>query len=99
MLSNKVAGHNLEDWVLAWPSAKHLWEAHKGTITAQKRRRNKGSTFTLVFPTSEKGRLKLRAFRPNCLKHQAMRFACRNHEDSNDRYELASTRGITCSQR
>ena len=34
--------------------SKTLVEAHKGTITAQSAGRNKGSTFTLVFPTCEK---------------------------------------------
>ena len=34
--------------------SKTLVEAHKGTITAQSAGRNKGATFTLVFPTCEK---------------------------------------------
>src|SRR5438045_2108783 len=34
--------------------SKTLVQAHKGTITAQSAGRNKGSTFTLVFPTCEK---------------------------------------------
>jgi len=34
--------------------SKALVESHKGTITAQSTGRNKGSTFTLVFPTCEK---------------------------------------------
>src|SRR5215472_17001548 len=34
--------------------SKALVGAHKGTITAQSAGRNKGATFTLVFPTSEK---------------------------------------------
>src|SRR5882672_9968330 len=29
MLLNKAAEHNLEGWVLAWPSAKHLWKRTK----------------------------------------------------------------------
>src|SRR5947199_10305604 len=33
--------------------SKTLVEAHRGTITAQSAGRNKGSTFTLVFPTCE----------------------------------------------
>ncbi len=34
--------------------SKTLVESHKGTISAQSAGRNKGSTFTLVFPTCEK---------------------------------------------
>src|SRR5204862_5476554 len=34
--------------------SKALVEAHEGTITARSAGRNKGSTFTLTFPTCEK---------------------------------------------
>jgi HAMP domain-containing protein/signal transduction histidine kinase/CheY-like chemotaxis protein len=65
--------------------SKALVEAHKGTITAQSAGRNKGSTFTLVFPTSEKAAAQIApAVSPKLPEHQAMRILLvEDHEDSN----------------
>ncbi len=65
--------------------SKALVEAHKGTITAQSAGRNKGSTFTLVFPTSEKAAAQITpAISPKLAEHQAMRILLvEDHEDSN----------------
>jgi HAMP domain-containing protein/signal transduction histidine kinase len=65
--------------------SKALVEAHKGTITAQSAGRNKGSTFTLVFPTSEKAAAQITAaISPKLPEHQAMRILLvEDHEDSN----------------
>ncbi|HEV3098778.1 MAG TPA: HAMP domain-containing protein [Candidatus Udaeobacter sp.] len=65
--------------------SKALVEAHKGTITAQSAGRNKGSTFTLVFPTSEKAPAQIApAVSPKLPEHQAMRILLvEDHEDSN----------------
>src|SRR5438094_17464 len=65
--------------------SKTLVEAHKGTITAQSGGRNKGSTFTLVFPTSEKGAAQIApAVPPRLSEHHAMRILLvEDHEDSN----------------
>jgi two-component system, chemotaxis family, CheB/CheR fusion protein len=65
--------------------SKALVEAHKGTITAQSAGRNKGSTFTLVFPTSERAAAQIApAVSPNLPEHQAMRILLvEDHEDSN----------------
>jgi len=65
--------------------SKALVEAHKGTITAQSVGRNKGSTFTLVFPTSEKAAAQIEpAVSPKLPAHQAMRILLvEDHEDSN----------------
>jgi signal transduction histidine kinase len=65
--------------------SKALVEAHKGTITAQSAGRNKGSTFTLVFPTSEKTVAQIApTVSPKLPEHQAMRILLvEDHEDSN----------------
>src|SRR5205814_6693554 len=64
--------------------SKALVEAHKGIITAQSDGRNKGSTFTLVFPTSEKAAAQIApAILPVLSEHQAMRILLvEDHEDS-----------------
>ena len=60
-------------------------EAHKGTIVAQSEGRNKGSTFTLVFPTTEKGAAQITpVISPRLPEHHAMRILLvEDHEDSN----------------
>jgi len=65
--------------------SKALVEAHKGVISAQSAGRNKGSTFTLVFPTSEKAAAQITpAISPILPEHQAMRILLvEDHEDSN----------------
>src|SRR5438874_2297875 len=65
--------------------SKALVEAHKGTITAQSAGRNKGSAFTLVFPTSERAAAQITpAVSPKLPEHQAMRILLvEDHEDSN----------------
>src|SRR5437773_3244424 len=65
--------------------SKTLVEAHKGSITAQSAGRNKGSTFTLVFPTSEKAAAQIApAALPRLSEHHAMRILLvEDHEDSN----------------
>ena len=65
--------------------SKALVEAHKGTIIAQSGGRNKGSTFTLVFPTSEKAAAQIApAALPRLSEHHAMRILLvEDHEDSN----------------
>ena len=65
--------------------SKALVEAHNGTITAQSAGRNKGSTFTLVFPTCEKAAAQIApAVSPREPERQAMRILLvEDHEDSN----------------
>jgi signal transduction histidine kinase/HAMP domain-containing protein/ActR/RegA family two-component response regulator len=65
--------------------SKTLVEAHKGTITAQSAGRNKGSTFTLMFPTSERGEAPIaRAVSPKVPDRQALRILLvEDHEDTN----------------
>ena len=65
--------------------SKALAEAHKGTIAAQSAGRDKGSTFTLVFPTCEKVAAQIApAVSPRESKHQAMRILLvEDHEDTN----------------
>jgi HAMP domain-containing protein/signal transduction histidine kinase len=65
--------------------SKALVEAHKGTIAAQSAGRDKGSTFTLVFPTCEKVAAQIApAVSPKESKHQAMRILLvEDHEDTN----------------
>jgi signal transduction histidine kinase/HAMP domain-containing protein len=65
--------------------SKALVEAHKGTIAAQSAGRNKGSTFTLVFPTSEKVTAQIApVVSPKESRHQAMRILLvEDHEDTN----------------
>jgi HAMP domain-containing protein/signal transduction histidine kinase len=65
--------------------SKALVEAHKGIITAQSAGRNKGSTFMLIFPTSEKAAAQITpAVSPKLPEHLAMRILLvEDHEDSN----------------
>ncbi|HEY2144296.1 MAG TPA: HAMP domain-containing protein, partial [Candidatus Udaeobacter sp.] len=65
--------------------SKTLVEAHKGTITGQSAGRNKGSTFTLVFPTCEKAEVHVApAVSPRLLERQTMRILLvEDHEDTN----------------
>jgi HAMP domain-containing protein/signal transduction histidine kinase/CheY-like chemotaxis protein len=65
--------------------SKALVEAHKGTIAAQSAGPDKGSTFTLVFPTCEKVAAQIApAVSPKESKHQAMRILLvEDHEDTN----------------
>jgi HAMP domain-containing protein/signal transduction histidine kinase/ActR/RegA family two-component response regulator len=65
--------------------SKTLVEAHKGTITAQSAGRNKGSTFTLVFPTCEKAEAQIApAVSPRLAERQPMRILLvEDHEDTN----------------
>jgi signal transduction histidine kinase/HAMP domain-containing protein/ActR/RegA family two-component response regulator len=65
--------------------SKTLVEAHKGTITAQSAGRNKGSTFTLVFPTCEQAKAQIApAVSPRLPERQPMRILLvEDHEDTN----------------
>src|SRR3989440_596639 len=65
--------------------SKTLVEAHKGTITAQSAGRNKGATFTLVFPTCEKAPAQITpAASPMAPERQPMRILLvEDHEDTN----------------
>jgi HAMP domain-containing protein/signal transduction histidine kinase/CheY-like chemotaxis protein len=65
--------------------SKTLVEAHKGTITAQSAGRNKGSTFTLVFPTCEKAETQIApATSPMLEARQPMRILLvEDHADTN----------------
>jgi CheY-like chemotaxis protein/anti-sigma regulatory factor (Ser/Thr protein kinase) len=65
--------------------SKTLVEAHKGTITAQSAGRNKGSTFTLVFPTCEKIEPQIApALSPRVAERRPMRILLvEDHEDTN----------------
>jgi len=65
--------------------SKALVEAHKGTITAQSAGRNKGSTFTLVFPTCEKAPAQIApAALPKLSERQPLRILLvEDHEDTN----------------
>ena len=65
--------------------SKTLVEAHKGTIAAQSAGRNKGSTFTLVFPTCEKAEAQIApAVLPRLSERQPLRILLvEDHEDTN----------------
>jgi HAMP domain-containing protein/signal transduction histidine kinase len=65
--------------------SKTLVEAHKGTIVAQSAGRNKGSTFTLVFPTCEKPETLIApALSQGLPERQTMRILLvEDHEDTN----------------
>jgi len=65
--------------------SKTLVEAHKGSITAQSAGRNKGATFTLVFPTCEKAEAQIApAVSPILPERQPMRILLvEDHEDTN----------------
>ncbi len=65
--------------------SKTLVEAHKGTITAQSAGQNKGSTFTLVFPTCEKAVAQIAPpALPKLSERQPLRILLvEDHEDTN----------------
>jgi signal transduction histidine kinase/HAMP domain-containing protein/ActR/RegA family two-component response regulator len=65
--------------------SKTLVEAHQGTITAQSDGRNKGSTFTLVFPTRDRTEAQVApAVSRTLAQHQSMRILLvEDHEDTN----------------
>jgi len=65
--------------------SKTLVEAHKGTIAAKSAGRDKGSTFTLVFPTCEKAEARIApAMAPRSAERQPMRILLvEDHEDTN----------------
>jgi signal transduction histidine kinase/HAMP domain-containing protein/CheY-like chemotaxis protein len=65
--------------------SKTLVEAHKGTIAAQSGGRNKGSKFTLVFPTCERAEAQIApALSPRFADRQPMRILLvEDHEDTN----------------
>jgi len=65
--------------------SKALVEAHNGTITAQSAGRNKGSRFTLVFPTCETAAAQVApAVSPRKQERQSMRILLvEDHEDTN----------------
>jgi signal transduction histidine kinase len=65
--------------------SKKLVEMHKGTVTAQSAGRNKGATFTLVFPTCEKIEARIApAALPSVPAHRIKRILLvEDHEDSN----------------
>ena len=65
--------------------SKALVEAHNGTITAQSAGRNKGSRFTLVFPTCETAAAQVApAVSPRKPERQGMRILLvEDHEDTN----------------
>src|SRR5881392_2314632 len=65
--------------------SKTLVEAHKGTIAAQSAGRNKGATFTLVFPTCEKVEERIApAALPKPSERQPLRILLvEDHEDTN----------------
>ena len=65
--------------------SKTLVEAHNGTITAHSDGRNKGSTFTLIFPTCEKVEAQIApALAPRLAERQPMRILLvEDHEDTN----------------
>ena len=65
--------------------SKTLVDAHKGTITAESAGRNKGATFTLIFPTCEKAHAQTApAISPTRPQRQTMRILLvEDHEDTN----------------
>jgi len=65
--------------------SKRLVEAHEGTITAESGGRNKGATFTLVFPTREKteARLAPTAAPVAPARHAKRILLVEDHEDTN----------------
>jgi CheY-like chemotaxis protein len=65
--------------------SKTLVEAHHGTITAQSDGRNKGSTFTLVFPTRDRSEAQIApAVSRTSPQRQSMRvLLVEDHEDTN----------------
>ena len=65
--------------------SKTLVEAHQGTITVQSKGRNKGSTFTLVFPTRDRSEAQIApAVSRTSPQRQSMRILLvEDHEDTN----------------
>jgi len=65
--------------------SKALVEAHKGTITAKSAGRNKGSTFTVLFPTSTEATVAAkRIISPSLPERQSRRILLvEDHEDTN----------------
>ena len=65
--------------------SKTLVDAHKGTITAESAGRNKGATFTLIFPTCEKADARTApAVSPTTPQRHTMRILLvEDHEDTN----------------
>jgi hypothetical protein len=65
--------------------SKTLVEMHGGTVSAQSAGRDKGSTFTLVFPTCEKADSQIASVAPpSARERQAMRILLvEDHEDTN----------------
>jgi CheY-like chemotaxis protein/anti-sigma regulatory factor (Ser/Thr protein kinase) len=65
--------------------SKRLVEAHKGTITAQSGGRDKGATFTLVFPTREKAEARLAPAEVPAVpaRHSRRILLVEDHEDTN----------------
>jgi HAMP domain-containing protein/signal transduction histidine kinase/ActR/RegA family two-component response regulator len=65
--------------------SKALVDAHKGTIAAESAGRNKGSTFTLMFATSDKAETPVMpAVSPKMPERQALRILLvEDHEDTN----------------
>ena len=66
--------------------SKTLVEAHDGTITAESAGRDKGATFTLIFPTCEKMEAQAApaTVSPKTAQRQAMRILLvEDHEDTN----------------
>jgi HAMP domain-containing protein/signal transduction histidine kinase/CheY-like chemotaxis protein len=65
--------------------SKTLVEAHQGTVTAQSDGRNKGSTFTLVFPTRDRTEAQIApAVSRTLAQRQSMRILLvEDHEDTN----------------
>jgi signal transduction histidine kinase/ActR/RegA family two-component response regulator len=65
--------------------SKTLVEAHQGTISAQSDGRNKGSTFTLVFPTRDRSEAQIAPTVSRTLaQRQSMRILLvEDHEDTN----------------
>jgi len=65
--------------------SKTLVDAHKGTITAESAGRNKGATFTLIFPTCEKADARIApVVSPTTPQRQTTRILLvEDHEDTN----------------
>src|SRR5947207_970126 len=101
MRSNKAAGHNLEDWVLAWLSAKHLWKRTKEQSLRKAPVETKAPRLRWFFRPAKELRLKLRQrFRPNCRNIKPCGFCLSKiMKIRTDRLRTCFDGvGITCSQ-
>src|SRR5205823_7655914 len=101
MLSNKAAGHNLEDWVLAWLSAKHLSRRTKEQSLRKAPVETKAPRLRWFFRPAKELRLKLRQrFRPNCRNIKPCGFCLSKiMKIRTDRLRTCfDGAGITCSQ-